>query len=245
MFFSDIYRIYLVSIVIMLPCILLASWASARVHTTFNKYSRMQTRSDWTGSDVTRMLLERNSCQNIAVHRGGGRLTDNYNPTTQAITLSESTYDSNSVAAVAVCAHEVGHVVQRYEGYLPYKLRTALVPLTNIGTMLALPLAILGIILEWTLASAKVGNIIVFVAVCLYGLSTVFTLVTLPVELNASRRAKRMLAETGVLTTREEQKAAAKVLSAAAITYVAALVTSLFYFLRFLLYIAFFSRRRR
>ena len=245
MFFSDIYRIYLVSIVIMLPCILLASWASARVHTTFNKYSRMQTRSDWTGSDVTRMLLERNDCQNIAVQRGRGRLTDNYNPTTQAITLSESTYDSNSVAAVAVCAHEVGHVVQRYEGYLPYKLRTALVPLTNIGTMLALPLAILGIILEWTLASAEVGNIIVFVAVCLYGLSTVFTLVTLPVELNASRRAKRMLAETGVLTTREEQKAAAKVLSAAAMTYVAALVTSLFYFLRFLLYIALLSRRRR
>ena len=245
MFFSDIYLIYLVSIVIILPCILLASWASARVHSTFNKYNRMQTSTDWTGSDVTRMLLEKNGCQNINVLRGKGKLTDNYNPSTQAITLSESTYDSNSVAAVAVCAHEVGHVVQRYEGYFPYKLRTALVPLTNIGTMLALPLAILGIILEWTLATTEVGNVIVFIAVCLYGLSTLFTLVTLPVELNASRRAKQMLAETGVLTTREEQKAASKVLSAAAMTYVAALVTSLFYFLRFLLYVALLSRRRR
>ena len=245
MFFSDIYFIYLVSGLILLPCILLAAWASARVHSVFNKYSRMQTSTDWTGSDVARMLLERNACSDIAVLRGKGKLTDNFNPTTMSITLSESTYDSNSVAAVAVCAHEVGHVVQRSEGYLPYKLRKALVPLTNIGSMLAFPLVILGVILKWTLATAEVGNVIVFIAVCLYGLSTVFTLVTLPVELNASRRAKQMLSETGVLVTREEQRAASKVLSAAAMTYVAALVTSLFYFLRFLLYVAALTRRNK
>ena len=116
---------------------------------------------------------------------------------------------------------------------------------TNIGSMLAFPLVIIGVILEWTLATTEVGNVVVFIAVCLYGLSTVFTLVTLPVELNASRRAKRMLAETGVLVTREEQRAASKVLSAAAMTYVAALVTSLFYFLRFLLYVAALTRRNR
>ena len=199
MFFSDIYFIYLVSGLILLPCILLAAWASARVHSTFNKYSRMPTSTDWTGSDVARMLLEKNGCSDVAVVPGKGKLTDNFNPAAMTVTLSESTYSSNSVAAVAVCAHEVGHVVQRSEGYLPYKLRKALVPLTNIGSMLAFPLVIIGVILEWTLATTEVGNVVVFIAVCLYGLSTVFTLVTLPVELNASRRAKRMLAETGVL----------------------------------------------
>lgn len=245
MFFSDIYFIYLVSGLILLPCILLAAWASARVHSTFNKYSRMPTSTDWTGSDVARMLLEKNGCSDVAVVPGKGKLTDNFNPAAMTVTLSESTYSSNSVAAVAVCAHEVGHVVQPSEGYLPYKLRKALVPLTNIGSMLAFPLVIIGVILEWTLATTEVGNVVVFIAVCLYGLSTVFTLVTLPVELNASRRAKRMLAETGVLVTREEQRAASKVLSAAAMTYVAALVTSLFYFLRFLLYVAALTRRNR
>lgn len=245
MFFSDIYLIYLVSGLILLPCIFLAAWASARVHSTYNKYSGMPTSTDWTGSDVARMLLEKNGCSDVSVAHGKGKLTDNFNPATMTVTLSESTYSSNSVAAVAVCAHEVGHVVQRSEGYLPYKLRKALVPLTNIGSMLAFPLVILGVILEWTLATVEIGNVIVFIAVCLYGLSTLFTLVTLPVELNASRRAKQMLAETGVLVTREEQKAASKVLSAAAITYVAALVTSLFYFLRFLLYVAVLTRRNK
>ena len=245
MFFTDIYLVYLVSALLLLPCILLAAWASARVHSTYGKYSRMPTSSDWVASDCARMLLERNGCSDVSVVRGKGHLTDNFNPAAMTVTLSESTYDSNSVAAVAVCAHEVGHVVQRSEGYLPYKLRKALVPITNIGSMLAFPLAIVGIILEWTLATTEIGNVVVFIAVCLYGLSTLFTLVTLPVELNASRRAKAMLAETGVLTTREEQKAAATVLSAAAMTYMAALLTSLVYFLRFLFYIALLSRRRK
>ena len=160
-----------------------------------------------------------------------------------SVTLSESTYGATSVAAVAVAAHEVGHVMQREEGYALYRLRSFLVPVTNIGTMLALPLVVVGIILEWVLATTEIGNAVVFIGVCLYGLSTLFTLVTLPVELNASRRAKAMLAETGVLTTREEQRAAAKVLSAAAMTYFASLLISLLYFLRFLLYVLAFSRR--
>lgn len=245
MFFSDIYLIYLVSGLILLPCIFISAWASAKVHTTFNKYSGMPTSTDWTGSDTARMLLERNDCSDVAVVRGKGKLTDNFNPRAMTVTLSESTYDSNSVAAVAVCAHEVGHVVQSRHGYMFYKLRAALVPVTNIGTMLAFPLVILGVILEWTLTTVEIGNIIVFIAVCLYGLSTLFSLVTLPVELNASSRAKKMLAETGVLVTREEQKAASKVLSAAAMTYVAALMTSFLYFLRFLLYVFLLTGRNR
>lgn len=153
------------------------------------------------------------------------------------VTLSESTYDSNSVSAVAVSAHEIGHVVQREHGYLFYRLRGALVPITNFGTMLAFPLVIIGVLITWIASVTEIGNIIVFIGVCLYGLSTLFSLVTLPVELNASARAKRMLAETGILVTKGEQKAASKVLSAAAMTYFAALLTSLLLFLRFLLYV--------
>lgn len=242
--FTDAYLIYLLSGLIILPCLILAGWASARVHTTFNKYNKVPTSTDWTGSDTARMLLERNGITDIAVVRGKGKLTDNFNPRSKTVTLSESTYSSNSVAAVAVSAHEIGHVVQRAHGYAFYKLRTALVPLTNIGSMLAFPVVIVGVILEWTLATTTVGNVVVFVGICLYALSTIFCLVTLPVELNASSRAKKMLAETGVLVTREEQRAASKVLSAAAMTYVASLLTSLVYFLRFLLYIFLLTGRR-
>ena len=239
MFFDNPYLIYLASGILILPCLLLSVWASARVHKVFGRYSRLPTSTDWTGSDTARMLLEKNGIFNVRVAAGRGKLTDNFNPRTMTVTLSESTYASNSVAAVAVSAHEIGHVVQRQRGYAFYKLRTILVPLT------AFPLVIIGVILEWTLATTTVGNAIVFTGVCLYALSTIFTLVTLPVELNASSRAKRMLAETGVLVTDEEKSAAAKVLSAAAMTYFASLLTSLVYFLRFLLYVLMLSGRKR
>ena len=245
MFFDNPYLIYLASGILILPCLLLSVWASARVHKVFGRYSRLPTSTDWTGSDTARMLLEKNGIFNVRVAAGRGKLTDNFNPRTMTVTLSESTYASNSVAAVAVSAHEIGHVVQRQRGYAFYKLRTILVPLTNIGSVLAFPLVIIGVILEWTLATTTVGNAIVFTGVCLYALSTIFTLVTLPVELNASSRAKRMLAETGVLVTDEEKSAAAKVLSAAAMTYFASLLTSLVYFLRFLLYVLMLSGGKR
>ena len=235
--FSDFYFVYLLSGLILLPCLLISVWASAKVHSTFKKYDAMHTSTDWTGCDTARMLLERNNIYDVQVVRGRGKLTDNFNPATRCVTLSESTYDSASVAAVAVSAHEIGHVGQREEGYLFYRLRAFLVPVTNIGTMLAFPLVIVGVLLTWLSALAEVGNIVVFLGICLYALSTVFTLITLPVELNASSRAKSMLAETGVLVTSEEKKAAAKVLSAAAMTYFAALLTSLLLFLRFLLYV--------
>ncbi len=245
--FIDIYFVYLLSGLILLPCMILSIWASAKVHTTFNKYSQMPTSSNWSGSDTARMLLERNNAYGIEVVRGKGKLTDHFNPKTMTVSLSQSTYDSTSVAAVAVSAHEIGHVVQREEGYAFYRLRTALVPITNVGTMLAFPLVIVGVLLTWIAALTEVGNIIVFIGVCLYGLSTLFSLITLPVELNASARAKRMLAETGVLVSDEEKRAASKVLSAAAMTYVAALLTSLLLFFRFLLYVLVLTggRKRR
>ena len=243
--FTDLYLIYIISGIIILPCILLSVWASTKVHSAYAAFDKIPTSSDWTGSDAARMLLEKNGIYDINVVKGKGKLTDHFDPRKNIVSLSESTYNSNSVAAVAVAAHEIGHVVQKKKGYLFYNLRTLLVPITNFGSYLALPLVILGVILGLTMATSSTGNILVFIGVCLYGLSTLFTLVTLPVELNASRRAKKMLAETGVLQTEQEKKGAEKVLSAAAMTYVAALLTSLVYFIRFLLYVFLLTGRNR
>lgn len=245
MFFSDFYTVYLVSALIMLPAVLVSVWANGKVHSTFNNYDTLPTSTDWTGSDVARMLLEKNGIYGVNVQEGKGVLTDNFNPRTMTVTLSQSTYSSNSVAAVAVSAHEIGHVIQREEGYAPYKLRSVLVPITNFGSRLAIPLVILGVLLEFLFAVPTVGNVIVFIGVCAYGLSFLFTLVTLPVELNASARARQMLIETGVLQTKQDIKGAKKVLSAAAMTYFASALVALVYFLRFILYVLLFLRRRQ
>lgn len=244
MFFLNYSTFYLVSIIILLPAILISAWASGRVYSTFHKFDRYPTASDWTGSDVARMLLERNKIYGVSVVPGKGVLTDNFNPSNMSVTLSQSTYSSNSIAAVAVAAHEIGHVIQREEGYGPYKLRSILVPITNFGSRIAIPLVIVGIILEFLLAVTAIGNVIVFIGVCAYGLSFLFTLITLPVELNASKRARELLVETGVLTTKQEIKGAKKVLSAAAMTYIASALVSLVYFLRFLAFILLLKRRR-
>ena len=191
-----------------------------------------------TGYDTAVRLLRANDVEGISVEKVEGELTDHYNPKKALVNLSESTYGDDSVASVAVAAHEIGHVLQKKNGYVPYKIRTALVPLANIGSFLAIPLVLLGIVLEITLAASKPGTglNVAMIGVAAYGLSTLFTLVTLPVELDASRRAKNMLIEEGILTD-EEMYGAGKVLKAAAMTYVAALATSLVYFLRFLWYV--------
>ncbi len=242
--FSDLYLVYLISALLLLPCLLLSVWASVSVHTTFSRYDKMMCSSGFTGSEAARRLLQAGNAGHVDVVPGAGTLTDNFNPKTMAVTLSQSTFSSASVSAVAVAAHEVGHVMQHEDGYLLLRLRAVLVPVTNIGTMLALPVVLLGILLGWLTAVTEIGNILVFIGVCLYALSTVFMLVTLPVELNASRRAKAMLAEQGIICTREEQRAAAKVLRAAAMTYVASLLVSLVYLLRFLLFVLLARRKR-
>ena len=227
--------------IIVLPGILFALWAQIRVSTTFAKYDKVPSRSDWTASDLSRMLLEKYNC-NVLVQPTGGRLSDNYNPKTGVLSLSESTYRSNSVAALGVAAHEVGHAVQHEEGYFMLKLRSVIVPVVNIGTYLAIPLVIVGVLLEWIVVSAPaVGSAFISLGIICYSLATIFSLVTLPVELNASRRARRMLAETGVLEA-DEIKQVGKVLNAAAMTYFASLYVSLLYFLRFLLIIARFRK---
>ncbi len=239
---------YLISIGAMLLCAALGAWASAKVHRAYGAYGRMHTRSHMTGYDTARRLLQANDIRDISIGRIRGTLSDHYHPKKQIVNLSQGVYGDDSIAAVAVAAHEVGHVVQNKKGYLFYKIRTALVPVTNFGSRLAVPLVLIGVLLDVFVGMSQNGDLGFYLAmagVALYGLSVLFTLVTLPVELDASRRAKKMLVAEGIVTE-EELPFADKMLSAAAMTYVASLLTSLIYFLRFLLWVLMlFGRRNR
>ncbi|MBR1974655.1 MAG: zinc metallopeptidase [Clostridia bacterium] len=240
---------YLISIGVALVCMIISAVASARVHAAYKKYGQMATESHMTGYDTAQRLLRANGVTDIKVQKVQGNLTDHYHPKKKLVNLSETVYGNDSVAACAVAAHEIGHVMQKKKGYFPYKLRNALVTVTNIGSRLAFPLVLVGLLLDLLVTATKssdVGFYIAMVGVGLYGLSTVFMLVTLPVEFNASRRAKKMLLEQEILTE-AELPYAEKVLSAAAQTYVASLLTSLIFFLRFLLWVLmlFGGRRRR
>lgn len=234
---------YLYFLLLFIPVMLLSGWASAKVTRTFNKYDSLPNRSCMTGYDTAVRLMRNRGVTDISVNRVEGKLTDHYAPTKKQVNLSQATYGSSSVAAVGVAAHEIGHVMQKQKGYLPYKIRTALVPITNIGSRLALPLVIIGIILDLVAhIDSPIGQYAVYLGIALYGLSTLFTLVTLPVELNASKRAKKMLLEDGILGA-DEVKGVSEVLSAAALTYVASLLFSLLYLLRFAAIALSFVRR--
>ena len=235
---------YLLFLLILLPLIALSGWASAKVNSTYAAFDSVPNASHMTGYDTAVRLLQTHGVTDISVNRIRGRLSDHYHPTKKQVNLSESTYGSASVAAVAVAAHEIGHVMQKTKGYVPYKIRNILVPITNIGSRLALPVILVGLLLDIFWQAVPYGEWAVYVGIGLYGLSTLFMLVTLPVEFNASRRAKKMLIEDGILTE-EELPAASKVLSAAAMTYVASLLISLVYFLRFaLIFLSLVGRNR-
>jgi len=244
------YQYYLLSFLLIIVCGIFAATASAKVHSAYRAYGDMPTASRMTGYDTAVRLLRRNGVTGISVGRVRGSLTDHYHPTKAIVNLSESVYGDDSIASVAVAAHEIGHVMQRQNGYFPYKIRQILVPITNIGSGLALPLVLIGLFLDIfvaTTAESSIGYYFALAGVGLYGLATVFALVTLPVELDASRRAKKMLIEEGILRE-EELPYASKMLSAAASTYVASLLTSLVYFLRFALWVLMLfggNRRRR
>ncbi len=241
------WKDYLLFLPAILACMGFSIYASVKVRSSFTKYNKVRSRSGLNGYQTATRLLNMGGVQDISVGSVRGELTDHYHPKKKVVNLSESTYGSNSVAAVAVAAHEIGHVMQNRDGYLPYRIRTAIVPAVNIGSFLAMPLVLLGVCLELfvQLANPDTGFYVAMVGVVLYGLSFLFTLVTLPVELNASRRAKAMLIDAGVLSE-DEIPAATKVLSAAAMTYLASMLTSLVHFLRFLFHVlAIFGKRNR
>lgn len=234
---------YLLWLLLLLPLLAFSAWASAKVNSAYSAYDRVQNRACMTGYDAATRLMRNRGVTDIALHRINGKLTDHYDPTKRVVNLSASTYGSTSVAAVAVAAHEIGHVMQKKEGYVPYKIRHALVPLANAGSRLALPLVLVGVLVDIFAMTTPWGRYLVYAGIALYGLSSLFMLVTLPVEFNASRRARKMLVADGILTE-SEMKGGKKVLDAAALTYVASLLISLFYFLRFMLFALSFVRRR-
>ena len=239
---------YWITFILLILCVGVAGSVSAKVRSTFHAQQKMGTRSRLTGYDTAVRLLRANKIYDISIGRVRGELTDHYHPTKKQVNLSETVYGNDSIAAVAVAAHEIGHVMQKKKGYLPYKIRTLLVPVTNIGSRLALPLVLIGLILEVAVGinqGTDIGYTFALVGVGLYGLSTVFALATLPVEYDASRRAKKMLIQQGVLTE-EELPYAEKMLSAAAKTYLASLLVSVVAFLRFAVWVLMmFGGRRR
>lgn len=237
------YILSYASLIIIVPGVIFAFVAQLLVRSAYKKYSKVEARSGWTADDMSRMFMERYDCNGVTVEPIKGDLTDNYNPSTDVISLSDTVYGKSTIAALGVAAHECGHARQQHEGSFIMALRKVLVPATNIGSNLAVPLVILGLLLEFWLGTV-VGTYFWVAGVVLYSMSTIFALVTLPVEIGASSRAMKMLEEQNVLE-KDERRGARKVLSAAALTYVAALLVSLLYLLRFLIIIAGTRRKKR
>lgn len=227
----DYYTLYFLMILAML----FAGWAQINVKTTFSKYSRVSNAAGMTGFDAARKILDANGLYNIRIEQVAGELTDHYDPKAGIIRLSSGVYGSTSAAAIGVASHEAGHAVQHAVGYFPIKVRTAIIPICNIGSTLAWPLILLGIILSFP-DLAMLG-------VAFFSLATVFQLVTLPCEFNASARAMEALRNDGRLNS-SDLAAASKTLRAAALTYVAALAVSLLNLLRIIAMVNGNNRRR-
>ena len=225
---------------LVLPCILLSLWASHNVNSTFNKYSKQYSQRRLTGAEAAQRVLAANGVYGVRIERISGNLTDHFDPKTNVIRLSDNVYSNTSTAAIGVACHEAGHAVQYAVGYAPIKLRAAIIPLTNFGSKIAMPLILAGILFS---TFGTMSDTLVYLGIACFGFSLVFQLVTLPVEFNASRRAMQTIDSSNLLTE-EEQRGARKTLTAAALTYVAATAVALAQLLRL---IAIFGggRRRR
>ena len=226
-------------VVLVLPCVILSLIASASVNSTFQKYSRQLSARHITGAEAAQRVLSANGVSGVRIESVSGKLTDHYDPRANVIRLSEDVYGSTSTAAIGVACHEAGHAVQYAQDYAPIKLRAAIIPITNIGSKLAMPLILLGLVLSFL---EDFSYFFIYLGIACFGLSLVFQLITLPVEFNASRRALRAI-EEGNLLTQEEQRGAKKTLTAAAMTYVAATAVSLAQLLRLL--VIFGGNRKR
>ena len=213
-------------LVFVIPAIVLSLWAQIKVSSTFKKYSSVPSDGGMTGADAARMVLEQNGVTNVQIVPVKGNLTDHYDPKDNIIRLSEPVYAAKTASAVGVAAHEAGHAVQYARGYSPIKLRAAIIPISKVGSTLALPLVIIGLIFSW--------YPLAYAGVILFGAAVLFQLVTLPVEFNASRRAVECLSASGRISG-EGLRGTKKVLTAAAMTYVAALFVALGNMIRLIL----------
>lgn len=226
MFFDPIYLLFI------LPALALSLWASFRVKSAFKKYSRVRAMSGLTGAQAARAMLDRAGLTDVTVTRSRGMLSDHYNPLNKTLALSEGVHDSPSVAAIGVACHEAGHALQHAHGYKPLYLRSALVPTANIGSSLGYIVMMVGIFLMY-MAGTQLGQTVVLFGAFLFSAVLVFQVVTLPVEFDASNRAKRLAVEYGIVAA-QEREGMDKVLNAAALTYVAAVVSTLMTLLYFL-----------
>ena len=224
-------------VVLVLPAVLLSLWASSNVNSTYARYSKQLNSRGMTGAEAARRLLDANGLRNVSVEMTEGELTDHYDPKANVIRLSAGVYGGRSTAAVGVACHEAGHAIQHSVNYAPIKIREAIVPITNLGAKLSMPLIILGLLLG---SMSQLFIYLAYAGVALYGLCAIFQLVTLPTEFNASSRALASIEGMGLLQG-EELDGAKKVLRAAALTYVAALAVTLMQLLRFALIVS--SRR--
>ena len=225
MFYPFLYfdQFYLL---LVLPALLISVIAQNAVNRTYKKYAKISVNSAGSAASTARSILKSHGLDNISIERIGGRLTDHYDPRAKTLRLSQAVHDSNSIAALGVAAHEVAHALQHGEGYIPLRIRDSVAPLVNIVSTLAIPLFLFGMILSML-------NL-VYIGIAAFTLAVAFQLVTLPIEVNASHRALKLL-ESGNFVTRQEAAGSKKVLRAAAFTYVASTLMSIVVFLRFLL----------
>ena len=220
------------TMILVIPGLILGLWAQMRVSSAFKKYSAVHARSGMSAEEAARSILNEGGCGNVSVRTVSGNLTDHYDPRSNTLRLSDGVYGSTSVAAIGVAAHDCGHSMQQHEGYGPLKLRSALVPVVNLGSNLYFPIFLMGLLFSW--------EPLIYVGIACFSLTLLFSLVTLPVEFNASGRALRVLEQQGYLSS-EEMDGARAVLNAAAMTYVAAAISSLLQLVRLLV----IARNRR
>lgn len=223
----DIYIYYLTGF-IMIPVVIFAFVCQIKVNSNYKKYGRIRNSRNMTGAEAAYQLLQMNGVTDVRIKRIPGKLTDHYDPRTKEICLSEGVFASNSIAAVGIACHEAGHACQHAQGYVPLKIRNFVIPVTRFGSSLGIPLAVIGIIFSW--------QPLIYIGIILYSAVALFQLITLPVEFNASKRALATIRQNNFLVG-EEYKGAKKVLTSAALTYVAALASALATLLR-LIFIA-------
>lgn len=229
--FSSEYKLYVIVIALFIPVTILGVVASVKVNSTFNKYSAMISSCGLTAAEIARKVLDENGLYSVGIVRIAGNLTDHFDPRTQVVSLSESVYSSRSVAAIGVACHEVGHAVQHAKKFVFSSLRIKLVPVVNFASRMLFPLIFVGMLLGFASPYTLFGTVLIWAGVAMFGLSMLFSLVTLPTEFDASRRAQAAL-KSGYLSS-VEAAASRKVLTAAAMTYVVSFLMSLLQFLRF------------
>lgn len=227
-------------IVLVLPAVLLSLWASWNVNSTYRRYSQNSNSRGLTAAEAARRVLNANGLSNVPIECIPGELTDHYDPSANVVRLSEGVFGSCSTAAIGVACHEVGHAIQHATGYLPVRIRSAIVPVTNIGAKLSVPLIMAGLLLS---GFSQKLIMAAYIGILLFSLCAVFQIVTLPTEFNASRRALVSIQDMNLLTG-EELTGARRTLRAAALTYVAALTTTLVQLLRFIILVNSRNNRR-